>query len=159
MKLTKIFNSNYSQYFNKSTQDIPLLFLLNVFCIPLSKLLIFLRLKPSTITSISNIFSLLAVLSLLYAKNPFIFPVFWLLGLFFDISDGMVARITKQTSASGSFYDHISDQVKFILLFVACGLRYGDTAIWILSYAASTFFLFMTVLNQGLSYRKLRYAF
>jgi hypothetical protein len=45
-------------------------------------------------------------------KNPFIFPVFWLLGLFFDISDGMVARITKQTSASGSFYDHISDQVR-----------------------------------------------
>jgi hypothetical protein len=80
MKLTKIFNSNYSQYFNKSTQDIPLLFLLNVFCIPLSKLLIILRLKPSSITSISNIFSILAVLSLLYAKKPVHLPGFLVIG-------------------------------------------------------------------------------
>ena len=29
MELNKIFSLNYSQYFNKSTQDIPLLFLLN----------------------------------------------------------------------------------------------------------------------------------
>ena len=71
-----------------------------------------------------------------------------MLALFLDIADGMVARVTGQSSAQGSFYDHMSDQVKVISLFLCVALRYEDHQVWIVAFTVCGLFMFYSVVNQ-----------
>ena len=154
--LDRIFDPEYRRNLNQATRQVPLLHALYLLCIPLSKALVRLDCSPTFITHLSNVSATAAVAALLWAENAWLFPVLWLTALFFDIADGIVARTTRRTSASGSFYDHMSDQVKVIALFLAAGIRYGSTTVWILCYVVCTGFLFMTVVNHVYAVRSLR---
>lgn len=154
--LDRVFDPEYRRNLNQATLRVPLLRALYLLCIPLSKALVRLGWSPTSITHVSNLLAIGAVAALIWAENPWLFPALWLASLFFDIADGTVARTTGRASASGSFYDHMSDQVKVIALFLGAGLRYETATIWVLCYAVGTGYLFMTVVNQVLALRSLR---
>ena len=151
-----IFDTRYVEYFNRATKDVPLLYALYFLCIPLAKLLRSIGATPTQITHLSNLFALAAICALVWASNPWWFPLLWFLALCFDIADGVVARANKSASAGGSFYDHISDQVKIIGLFFAVGARYDDPAIWIMAYAVNSAFLLSAIVNQVVAHRRFR---
>jgi phosphatidylglycerophosphate synthase len=154
--LDTIFDPEYRRNLNPATRQVPLLHALYLLCIPLAKILVRLGCTPTFITHLSNASAAAAVAALVWAQSPWLFPALWLAALFFDIADGIVARTTGRTSASGSFYDHMSDQVKVIALFLAAAIRYQSMAIWILCYAVCAGFLFMTVVNHVHAVRRLR---
>ena len=154
--LDRVFDRKYRESLNRATREVPLLHLLYLTCIPLSKACVRLGLSPTTVSHGSNALAMLAVAALAWSDNPWLFPLLWVAALYLDIADGIVARATGTASASGSFYDHMSDQVKVILVFLAAGLRYESTAVWILSFLVSAGFLFMNVVNQILALRTLR---
>ena len=152
----RVFDPEYRRSLNQVTMQVPLLRALYLLCIPLSKALVRLGWSPTSITHVSNLLAVGSVAALIWAENPWLFPVLWLAALFFDIADGIVARKTGSASASGSFYDHMSDQLKVVALFLGAALRYETATVWILCYAVGTGFLFMTVVNQILALRSLR---
>lgn len=151
-----LFDPKFCAAINQATQAVPLLRFLYLCSVPLAKIFATLGIKPNAITTISNVVALSALAALVFAESPWIFPVLWVLALFVDMADGIVARATKQSSAQGSFYDHMSDQVKVILLFLAVGLRYDDTQLWVLAYAINGLFLFTNIINQVYSVRSMR---
>lgn len=151
-----IFDPAYRKGFNPATNDVPLLKVLYLMTIPLAKLLARLNIKPNTITSISNVVALMGIGALIWGENPWVFPALWLAALLFDMADGIVARVTGQSSASGSFYDHMSDQIKVILLFLAVALRYDSLLIWVLVYITNALFLFMGIVNYVCMARTLK---
>lgn len=132
---------------NTACRDVPLLYALYVFCIPLAQVLAWLRLTPTMITHLSNLCALTSVLALIRSDSLWLFPTLWLLALCFDVADGLVARVTKASSAQGSFYDHYSDQLKVVLLFLGVGIKYNCFEVWIVSYAVSTIFLMIGLTN------------
>lgn len=147
--------NKFKQYFNPYVADtIPVLYFLYIVSAPLAWLLIKLRLTPSTITTISNIVAILALYIILVHDNFIIFFLLWVFALIFDICDGMVARVTKQQSAHGSFYDHFTDQIKILLLFLVAGLHYDTKLVWILTFLTATFFLLNAFLNYMLKFRR-----
>lgn len=154
--LDRIFDPEYRANINAATRKVPLLWFMYVLCIPLSKFLVKLRWSPTTITHISNLLAVASVISLAVGTNPWQFVVLWVAALFFDMADGTVARVTKRSSARGSFYDHMSDQVKVIALFLAAALRYDTVEIWILSYLVNAGFLFLGVVIHVSAVRSLR---
>lgn len=141
---------------NKATQTIPVLWLFYVIFIPLAKVLMYFRISPNIITTISNILVLLSLYFLFIPANPIFFSICWLLALGFDVCDGMVARKCNLATANGSFYDHTSDQLKLILLFLVIGLKYQDSVIWVISFIGCSSFLLLVAINNTLSYRSLR---
>ena len=144
----------YQKYFNQSTEDIPLLKLLYIMSIPVARIFVLFRVKPNHITTLSNFSVLISLYSILALDTYGYFLFFWMLGLILDICDGIVARETNQKSAQGSFYDHFTDQVKILLLFLAVGIYYQNDTIWILSFLSSTFFLLFAYLNMLLKFRR-----
>ena len=152
----RVFDRKYRDSLNRATREVPLLHLLYLTCIPLSKACVRLRLSPTMISHGSNALAMLAVAALAWSDKPWLFPLLWIAALYLDIADGIVARVTNTATASGSFYDHMSDQVKVILVFLAAGLRYESTNVWILSFLVSAGFLFMNLVNQILALRTLR---
>lgn len=143
----------YKKFFNGAGTDIPFLNLLYMASIPLSILCIKLKLKPNTITTLSNITALLSFYFIIFENNFWTFFSFWTFALLLDISDGIVARETKQQSAQGSFYDHFTDQVKIITIFLLAGIYYNQSNIWILTFLTSTLFLLYSFLRYMIKYR------
>ena len=154
--LRTIFDSGYRQYFKPATQDVPLLYVLYALCTPLAKLLVRAGASPAAVTHLSNILAACSLAALVWSGNPWWFPLFWLGALCFDVADGIVARATKQSSAAGSFYDHVSDQIKMIGLFFAVGVRYDDPLVWGLAYGLNSAFLLSAVINQVIAHRRFR---
>ena len=150
----KLFDREYLTFLNDATNLVPLLKFLYIINIPLAKALIKLKISPNSISTISNILAILAFISLIFFEMPLIFPIFWILSLFFDIADGIVARKTLLSSANGSFYDHFSDQVKIFLLFLCLGVKYENYYFWILVFSANGLFLLLGYVNQLLSLRR-----
>jgi phosphatidylglycerophosphate synthase len=151
-----LFDPKFCAAINQAAQTIPLLRILYLCSVPIAKIFEALGIRPNVITTISNFIALSALAALVFAESPWMFSVLWVLALFVDMADGIVARATKQSSAQGSFYDHMSDQVKVILLFFSVGLRYDDTQIWALTYAINGLFLLTNIINQVYSVRSMR---
>ncbi len=158
LMLRTIFDSGYRQYFKPATQDVPLLFVLYALCTPLAKLLVRAGASPAAVTHLSNILAMCSLAALVWSDNPWWFSLFWVGALCFDVADGIVARVTKQSSAAGSFYDHVSDQIKMIGLFFAVGVRYDDPIVWGLAYGINSAFLLSAVINQVIAHRRFRLA-
>jgi len=75
-----------------------------------------LGLTPNWITTLSNIFCIITIFLLL--KSYYIFAIFtFLISHFFDCMDGHMARKYKMFTKYGDLYDHISDCIKFVLIF------------------------------------------
>ncbi|MFA5879140.1 MAG: CDP-alcohol phosphatidyltransferase family protein [Candidatus Margulisiibacteriota bacterium] len=141
---------------NQATKTIPVLWLFYISFIPLTKVLIFFKITPNIITTVSNIFVLIACYFLFIPASPIFFSIFWLLALGFDVCDGMVARKCKLATANGSFYDHTSDQLKLIFLFLTIALKYNDIVIWTIAFLSCSLFLFLGVLNNVANFRELK---
>uniref|UniRef100_A0A6C0F3T8 CDP-alcohol phosphatidyltransferase n=1 Tax=viral metagenome TaxID=1070528 RepID=A0A6C0F3T8_9ZZZZ len=68
---------------------------------------------PNMITTISNIFAIIAIYYLI--KHYFVVSgILYLISYMFDCLDGYVARKYNMVTIFGDYYDHISDAVKFI---------------------------------------------
>ncbi len=159
MKLIDLlFDPKYRSGLNQATRAVPLLRWLYLLAVPLAKLLHGLKLTPNSITHLSNLAAIAAVACLAWAANPWWFPLLWTAALLLDMADGIVARTHGLGSAMGSFYDHMSDQVKVILVFLAVGLRHDTQQMWILTYSTCTLFLFTNIVNQVQGMRALRLA-
>lgn len=150
-----LFDEKYINGFNPATKSVPLLYFLYLCSVPLAKVLAIMRIRPNVITTLSNLVALSALFILATGGDAWLFPWLWLLALFLDMSDGIVARVTGQSSAQGSFYDHMSDQVKVIALFLCVALRYQDQLVWIVAFSVNGIFMFFSVMNQLNSVRRL----
>lgn len=142
------FDERFIQGFNPATRSVPLLYFLYLSTVPLAKLLIACRIKPNSITTLSNLTAIVGLVFLVQGASAWFFPMAWMLALFLDIADGIVARVTGQSSAQGSFYDHMSDQVKVIALFLCVALRYDEYWVWIVAFAVNGLFMFYAVVNH-----------
>jgi phosphatidylglycerophosphate synthase len=154
----RIFDPEYRRNLNVATRQVPLLYALYFLCIPLAKLFVRLGLSPNAITHMSNSLAACSIAALIWIANPWVFPILWLAALMFDIADGIVARTTRSASARGSFFDHMSDQVKVIGLFLGAGLRYDTTETWAATYVVCATFLLLGLINQNRAVRALRLA-
>ncbi len=74
-------------------------------------------LNPNTITTLSNITTILVIILLLNAKY-FWAAFFVLVAYFFDCADGHMARTYKMTSIFGDYYDHLSDSIKVLAIII-----------------------------------------
>jgi phosphatidylglycerophosphate synthase len=83
----------------------------------------------------------------------YLFVFLWVLALFFDICDGIVARATDQKSAVGSFYDHFTDVIKILVLYALIAVKYDSSEIWMLSTANIIAFSLLGFSNMVLSQR------
>ena len=78
---------------------------------------------PNMITTYSFTFTLLSRWFLL--KNNFLlFVVFGQLGYFFDCMDGQMARTYNQVTKLGDLYDHSTDVIGEVLLFIIVWHKY-----------------------------------
>ncbi len=154
--MIRLFNDErYIQGFNSATRSVPLLYFLYLSAVPLAKLLIFCRIKPNSITTLSNLTAIAGLIFLAWGSSAWLFQIAWVLALLLDIADGTVARVTGQSSAQGSFYDHMSDQVKVIALFLSVALRYNEYEVWIVAFIVNGLFMFYGLVNQVCSIRAL----
>ena len=143
----------YKQFFNNSTIDIPILHILYTINIPLAFVFIKMKVNPNHLTTMSNI-SVLASFYFIFFNYHFVyFFLLWMLGLFLDICDGIVARETNQKTSQGSFYDHFTDQIKILLLLLCVGIYYHESTIWILTFLTSTLFLLYSFLKMLIKFR------
>lgn len=148
------FDERFIQSFNPATRSVPLLYFLYLCAVPLAKALINWKVKPNVITTLSNLVATIAIILLVFDWG-WLFAVLWIFALLLDIADGTVARVTDQSSAQGGFYDHMSDQIKVIALFLCVGLRYNEQLIWIIAFVVNGFYLFYGIINQFYSVRML----
>lgn len=81
---------------------------------PLSKYSFF---TPNVFTTLSLVISLFGIY-LIYKENYKIGAILVFIGYFFDCLDGNFARQYNMITHFGDLYDHISDLVKYILLFI-----------------------------------------
>jgi phosphatidylglycerophosphate synthase len=105
-----------------------------------------LNFTPNMITTVSNVFSLLAV----YCAYKRQFPaaaVLWIIGFFFDCVDGYYARKYKMVSEFGDLYDHISDVVIYILLWAT--LFWIDVKLFALFFSINAFICIMMSVHLG----------
>lgn len=151
-----LFDQHYIQSLNPATRSVPLLYFLYLCAVPLAKILAVSRIRPNTITTLSNLTALAALIALVQGWSIWIFPIAWMLALFLDMADGIVARVTGQSSAQGSFYDHMSDQIKVIALFFCVALSYEDYITWVIAFLVNGLFMFFSVVNHVYSIRELR---
>jgi len=81
---------------------------------------------PNQITTIGNIFRILAIYYLIVGSYR-IAAVLYFIGYFFDCMDGYYARKYKMTSHYGDLYDHISDivlNIVFLYILVRIDFQY-----------------------------------
>lgn len=149
MKLFK----GYKEYISGAADHVPLLRLVYIINFPLVKLFLYYKVQPNTITTLSLISATLSYYFLF--NNLYLFIAFWTFALFFDVCDGMVARATKNYSLNGSFYDHYSDIVKILFLFLFVALKYNVTAIWVLTMLTTIVFSLMAIANMLLEQKNI----
>ena len=142
----------YNEYFNQAAEHVFILKILYFINIPLVIMFNHFNVKPHTITTLSNISTIISYFFLFY--NTYLFAFFWIMALMLDICDGIVARMTKQSSAIGSFYDHYSDIVKILLLYLFVAVKYDAVQIWILAMLNVIVFSLMAIANMILKQRK-----
>jgi amino acid transporter len=91
-----------------------LLYKLSDYLCPFAKSL---GLTPNWITTLSNIFCIITIILLI--KSYYIFAILtFLISYFFDCMDGYMARKYKMFSKYGDMYDHVSDFIKFTLIYI-----------------------------------------
>jgi len=137
------------KYSNKSALHNPIQVLLYAIAFPVAKLLSVSRFTPNLVTLISVFFAILSFISLANCKLS-LFYIFWTLSYLLDYADGTLARLTNNIGKSALRLDHITDQLKLILIFLGFGVYFDDGTIWILTLLSSSTFLFYSLLNHEL---------
>lgn len=88
---------------------------------PLYELLQF---TPNTLTTFSLLFGMYSVWCL-YNNYLFLFVISYMTSYYFDVVDGLFARITNQCTQFGDLYDHAKDIAVGVLVLTVLHLKYN----------------------------------
>jgi len=80
--------------------------------------------RPNTITYVSLLVGLSALLALVVGRSPFLFGLLVFVTGLLDGVDGAVARLNSSASSLGAFTDSSVDKVTELLLLLAIGLAF-----------------------------------
>jgi phosphatidylglycerophosphate synthase len=86
--------------------------------------------NPNSITYLTLLFAVLAILSLYAGLVSAIYGVLVFLVGFFDGVDGAVARLSERSSKLGAFTDSIVDKISEVLLLIAIPIAYPNEVIF-----------------------------
>lgn len=143
-------NTKFLSFSNKDALHNPFQVVLYTIAYPIALVFRKIGLSPNCVTLISFIFATIAFLSLVN-KNIEIFILTWFFSYLLDYTDGTLARLANKIGTKALRYDHISDQIKIIIIFLGFGIYYQNQIIWILIFLSSTLFLFYSLLNHEVS--------
>ena len=120
---------------------------INVFNL-FDKYLYKLNFTPNILTFISLILSLIGVYYI-YNKNYKIGSILLLIGYFFDCCDGNFARKYNMVTKNGDYFDHISDILKIILLYIVIYYSNLKKNNKILFYIVNVIFILLFNIHMG----------
>lgn len=83
-----------------------------------------LNLTPNHLTTISNVGALAALYCIYHKRHTFLFVLGVVIKYLFDCADGYYARRYKMTSKFGDVYDHVSDFLFFLFIFLFAITQY-----------------------------------
>jgi phosphatidylglycerophosphate synthase len=121
------------KYFSKKEDSDFSLFLLRPIAYYLALILNYLKITPNIATLISSLLfipifyillSFSATKTILIFKWKIIIIIFMFASLIFDISDGILARLTKKSSDFGCLFDAFSDRIKESILLILFSYYY-----------------------------------
>ena len=142
--------NHFLKYSNRDALHNPFQICLYAIAYPIAVIFKTIRFSPNLVTIISTIFAILAFVSLTKG-NLLLFCIFWGISYLLDYTDGTLARLTNNIGKSALRIDHISDQLKIIMIFLGFGIYYDCKEFWILTFLSSAIFLFYSFLNHELS--------
>lgn len=90
-----------------------------------------LHFTPNILTTISLVLGLLSVHQF-YKNNYIVAPILYFISYLFDVFDGHFARTYDMATNFGDYYDHISDIIKSILLFIVFMHNFSNYKIFII---------------------------
>ena len=88
-----------------------------IFVIILAPFLNKLGITPNMVTTAGNIFFIIALYFIYKQQNLILCIILILLSYYSDCLDGYIARKYNMTTIIGDYYDHISDNVRLLILF------------------------------------------
>tara|TARA_Y100001970_G_C14250971_1_gene871854 strand:+ start:1258 stop:1917 length:660 start_codon:yes stop_codon:yes gene_type:complete len=97
---------------------------------PIAKVFIKINLTANQVTFLSFISSILSAYFLIYENSPLNFCVFWLINIILDFTDGTLARLSGKKNNGVLRVDHLTDVLKYGIIWIATGFRYLDNFIW-----------------------------
>ena len=116
---------------------------------PLARGFIKINVSANNVTFLSFLSSVVAGYFLVYKENILFFIIFWLLNIILDFTDGAVARGSKKDRINGVLrVDHLTDLIKFGIIWIATGLKYLDHLVWISAIACSLCYFFYVILSH-----------
>ena len=107
-----------------------------------------LKISANTVTFISVGMSIMAGISLLLNLHPVYFIFFWILNILLDFSDGTVARLSGKKSISILRVDHMSDLLKYGIIWISAGISYSDNLVWISAFACCFIHLYFNIISH-----------
>jgi phosphatidylglycerophosphate synthase len=125
-----------------------IIWLLYLSAFPFTRIALYFRISPNTLTTMSSILALLAGVALLTYENVLAFSTLFLLSIILDFADGLVARATQNVGKSALDYDHISDLFKISFVVICLSTEFADEKIWPIASISLSLFLISTVLNH-----------
>ena len=125
--------NHFLKYSNRDALHNPFQILLYAFAYPIAIIFKRIGFSPNLVTIISTLFAILAFVSLI-KSNLILFNIFWGNSFLLDYTDGTLARLTNKVGKSALRIDHVSDQLKIILIFLGFGIYYDCKEIWILTF-------------------------
>lgn len=128
-------NSNHKAFFEKLFQ-------------PAARLVVFLKMTPNQMTIAGLVFGIASCLIFLSTKNLVLFFVLIIVSALFDALDGVVARLTNQSSKFGAYLDAMCDR-----------LFDGAAALTVAIYTGEWVLIFLGIVGgMAVSYAKARAA-
>ena len=115
---------------------------------PLALLFFKLKISANSVTFLSLVMSVLAGISLSLNLNPIYFTFFWILNILLDFSDGTVARLYGKQNSSIINIDHMTDLLKFGIIWISAGISYSNTSVWISAFACCFLHLYFNIISH-----------
>jgi phosphatidylglycerophosphate synthase len=122
---------------------------------PLAKLFVYCRVSPNTITFLSMLFVVLSSLSVINNLSIKYFLCLWITAVFFDVADGLVARMSNRVRRHSFGFDHTSDLIKTSVTLISFGFLYTSTETWLLVSTCICAILIADQLNAELSHARM----
>jgi phosphatidylglycerophosphate synthase len=138
----------YNIYFNNASINNVLIWAISLLVYPVSKLFVFFKISPNSLTFFSIIFTVIAFY-LLINEQYYLFLFFWFLNIVFDFCDGQVARLSKKVNKSAFRFDHLSDIIKISLILLGLAIYYKNNNLWVIIFITNFTFLFYIILNHS----------
>ncbi len=158
--------SNYIKIYNENENPASTIFHKYI-SKNLAKIIVFFSLKlgfsANVISTLSFIMILIASLSLIQFNNIIVFIIATQLSYGFDCADGVVARINKNGSSFGKFFDLLLDRLNQLIFFVSTifyfivNFEVNFFSITIILFSVSLYFMYsISAMLRGLVFKTRR---